>query len=216
LPTTALQALTYPATSAAPNVPADIQQLALDVEKKAVMVFASAAARTSAFTSASVTATEGMLSYLSDVNQVQFYDGSAWAPMPGQYIAATTTTSADIVQAAGANTVLTSTTFSAVSGVRYEAHFESSFQFSVGSLAIVTFRHASGSSVTTASTAVGSRMMQNVSTTKPVPVSFSRTIVATATGTYTIGVSSNFFSGSGNLTWTADTNDEMYLRVRAA
>jgi hypothetical protein len=182
-----------------------------NVRDQAVTPFATSSARSSAITSP----VEGMVSYLSDSNVLQFYDGTNWAPIPGQYIGETTITSADIVQAAGANTVLISNTFTAVSGVRYEAYFESSFLFSVGSLAILSFRHASGSSVTTSSTLVGNHMMQNVSTTKPVPVSFSRTIVASATGTYTIGVSSSFFSGSGNLSWSADTNDEMYLRIRA-
>jgi hypothetical protein len=183
-----------------------------NVRDQGVTPFASSSARSSAITAP----IEGMLSYLSDVNQVQFYDGVNWAPVPGQYISETTITSADIVQAAGANTVLISNTFTAVSGVRYEVHFESSFLFSVGSLAILSYRHASGSSVTTSSTLVGNHMMQAISTTKACPVAFSRSIVASATGTYTIGVSSSFFSGSGNLTWSADANDEMYLRIRSA
>ena len=43
-----------------------------------VMVFASSAARTSAFTAAGVTITEGMVTYLLDVNAFQVYNGTVW------------------------------------------------------------------------------------------------------------------------------------------
>ena len=53
--------------------------------QQTVMVFASSAARTSAFTAASLSPSEGMVSYLSDVNQLQVYDGSSWVtPMNAQ------------------------------------------------------------------------------------------------------------------------------------
>ena len=42
-----------------------------------VMVFASAAARTSAIASPQ----EGMISYLKDTNSTEYYSGSAWAPI---------------------------------------------------------------------------------------------------------------------------------------
>ena len=46
--------------------------------QQTVMVFASSAARASAFSAAAVTITEGMVSYLLDTNVTQFYNGSAW------------------------------------------------------------------------------------------------------------------------------------------
>ena len=46
--------------------------------QQTVMVFASSAARTSAFTTAGVTITEGMVTYLLDVNAFQVYNGTAW------------------------------------------------------------------------------------------------------------------------------------------
>lgn len=46
--------------------------------QQTVMVFASSAARTSAFSTAGVTITEGMVSYLLDTNLTEYYDGSAW------------------------------------------------------------------------------------------------------------------------------------------
>jgi hypothetical protein len=45
------------------------------LNEQTVMVFASAAARTSALTSVLA---EGMVSYLQDTNSVEVYDGSAW------------------------------------------------------------------------------------------------------------------------------------------
>jgi len=44
-----------------------------------VMVFADAAARTSAIASPQ----EGMISYLKDTNSVEYYSGSAWTPVSG-------------------------------------------------------------------------------------------------------------------------------------
>jgi hypothetical protein len=76
--TTALQAFPYPAGSDSPAGMTQILALATAVEKTVVMVFASAAARTSAFSAAGVSPTEGMLSWLSDSNWFEFYDGSNW------------------------------------------------------------------------------------------------------------------------------------------
>lgn len=79
--TTALQALPYPVGSDTPAGHTQILALATAVEKKAVMVFASSAARTSALSAASVTATEGMLCWLQDTNTYEYYTGSAWRPI---------------------------------------------------------------------------------------------------------------------------------------
>lgn len=70
--TTANQALRYPALGEAANGPVAVQNLALDVEKKLVMVFASAATRTTLLPAP----TEGMLSWLQDVNRLEVLDGT--------------------------------------------------------------------------------------------------------------------------------------------
>lgn len=146
-----------------------------------------------------------------------WWDGSAWsASLTTQHVTEATTTSGDITVAAGANTVLASVTFTAVSGVRYLVHWESTYRFTVGSQAIATFRHAAAGSVSTASTAVGNRSVFPEATADHTPFSFDRTLVASASGTYTIGVSVNFFTGSGNLFWGNNANNEMYLRVSYA
>jgi hypothetical protein len=77
-----------------------------------VMVFASAAARTSAIASPQ----EGMISYLKDTNSTEYYSGSAWVAIGGaggggkllQVVQGTTTTSTTI-----SSTSLTDTTITA-------------------------------------------------------------------------------------------------------
>lgn len=59
--------------------------------QQTVMVFASSAARTTAFASASLSPSEGMVSYLQDVNTVEVYNGSSWIELID-----VTTTSLDI------------------------------------------------------------------------------------------------------------------------
>lgn len=62
--------------------------------EQAVMVFASASARTTALP----TPSEGMVSYLTDTNATQFYDGAAWVSLiPNSLV----TAKADLVTATG-------------------------------------------------------------------------------------------------------------------
>lgn len=75
-----------------------------------VMVFASAAARTSAITSPQ----EGMISYLKDTNATEYYSGSAWAAVGGggggkvlQVVQATYSTSTSSTSTTFADTGLT-------------------------------------------------------------------------------------------------------------
>jgi hypothetical protein len=57
-----------------------------------VMVFASAAARTSAIASPQ----EGMISYLKDTNSTEYYSGSAWVAIGGGGLSSPLTTKGDI------------------------------------------------------------------------------------------------------------------------
>jgi hypothetical protein len=78
-----------------------------------VMVFASAAARTSAIASPQ----EGMFSYLKDTNSTEYYSGSAWVAVGGgggggkvlQVVNATTTTTATIASNTYADSGITAT-----------------------------------------------------------------------------------------------------------
>jgi hypothetical protein len=83
---TNLQALPYPAATAVPNVPVDIQALAVAIEPKLNMRFATAAARTSAFSAAGISPAQGMLSYRDDAGYWEYYNASAGAwRVYGQY-----------------------------------------------------------------------------------------------------------------------------------
>jgi hypothetical protein len=75
-----------------------------------VMVFASAAARTSAITSPQ----EGMISYLKDTNSTEYYSGSAWVAIGGS-------------SASGLSLVKTQAIGSGVSSVTVTGAFSSSY-----------------------------------------------------------------------------------------
>jgi hypothetical protein len=77
---------------------------------QSVMVFASAAARTSAIASPQ----EGMISYLKDTNETQFYTGSAWSNVGAG--------------AAQALTLITTTTFSNVASQAFDGIFTSTYK----------------------------------------------------------------------------------------
>jgi hypothetical protein len=146
-----------------------------------------------------------------------WWNGTAWVAVAAtQYVAEVTTTAGDISIAAGANTLLTSTSFTAMTGIRYRMTFASTYRFTVGNQAVLTLRHASGGSVTTGSTGVGSQGLFPEATADHTPVNFTRTFVATASGTYSVGVSCNFFTGSGTLFIGNNATNEMYMRVEVA
>lgn len=92
-----------------------------------VMVFASSAARTSAFSTAGVTITEGMVSYLLDVNAFQVFNGTVWVN-PNQ----NTTNSAGLecvtpTTVSGGSFVNNTVTFSNQSSVTINGIFSSAF-----------------------------------------------------------------------------------------
>jgi hypothetical protein len=79
-----------------------------------VMVFADAAARTSAIASPQ----EGMISYLKDTNSTEYYSGSAWAAIGGGG------SGGDLVR-------ITKTTFTGSSAVNIDNCFSSTYDFYV-------------------------------------------------------------------------------------
>jgi hypothetical protein len=76
-----LQAAPYPVGTDAPDGPTQIQNLAVWAARRINMIFASAAARTSAFSAAGVSAAEGMQSYRTDDDVWEEWTGSAWVPL---------------------------------------------------------------------------------------------------------------------------------------
>ncbi len=75
--TTNNQSLRVPQSTDDPNIVEDMTNLALDIEKKLVMVFNSVTDRSARLPSPQ----EGMLSYLKDNNTYEYYDGAAWTEM---------------------------------------------------------------------------------------------------------------------------------------
>lgn len=77
-----LQGGPYPPSSNAVNVPGDIQAVVNWAAPKAVMTFASAAARTAAFTAAAISPAAGMLCHRADApgtNKYEYYNATAGA-----------------------------------------------------------------------------------------------------------------------------------------
>jgi hypothetical protein len=69
-----MQGFPYPALSDAANGPVAFQNLAQAIEKRVVMVFADAAARTAAVAAP----TAGMFSFLTTTGVFEYYTGTAW------------------------------------------------------------------------------------------------------------------------------------------
>jgi hypothetical protein len=78
MPTTTAQALPYPGQGDPPNGPAQIEALALAVEPRLVMVFASSADRDNKLTAPA----SGMLCWLQSPGCYCFHDGSSWTNQP--------------------------------------------------------------------------------------------------------------------------------------
>ena len=72
MPTTSSSSLRYPSSSAAPNVPQDMQNLATDLDRKVIPSFANIAARTAAIPSPTLGQT------CSVAGVLHTYDGTAW------------------------------------------------------------------------------------------------------------------------------------------
>ncbi|MDQ1734603.1 MAG: hypothetical protein QOH56_854 [Pseudonocardiales bacterium] len=68
-------ALPYPLPSSAPNMPADMQALAVALDHKVIGSFATAAARTAAITAPNV----GDLTYRADAAAYESWNGAAWS-----------------------------------------------------------------------------------------------------------------------------------------
>lgn len=96
--TTPLQVLPVPQATDAPDGPTQMTALAKAVEQRTVMVFASAAARTAAFTAAGISPAAGMLCWRNDAggsNKFEAYDATvgSWR-VHGLYQDFTTTAAA--------------------------------------------------------------------------------------------------------------------------
>lgn len=103
MPTTsALQAIPLPDASDAANVPYAMSQAINNLEKKLVMVYATAAARDAAIPAP----VEGMAAWLQDANLLTFYDGAAWRTLSKPFDAVSTLVTASSAAIGGTETTL--------------------------------------------------------------------------------------------------------------
>jgi hypothetical protein len=173
--TTPVYAFRYPASSVSPNVPVDMQNLALDVEAKFVTVDASVSANAASITAAGLS-----------------------SGTPRGRLASSTRAGASATFTA--ETILDSSSFTAVSGRRY------SLSMAVGMVGVAAtngtsytkrVRYASGGTVTTAGT-LASSVTSGIATSgnfephQPVYGEF----VAPSSGTFTIGWSAQSAGGT--------------------
>lgn len=80
----------YPQSSDDPDVPSDMQALAVAIDKRVMGVYNTSSDRD---TKTASILQEGLFAYLKDSNSVTYYDGAAWQPYPAAYPAITSGTS---------------------------------------------------------------------------------------------------------------------------
>lgn len=155
--------------------------------------------------------------YETDTKLQYAYDGTSWRPMAGQWIDGVVNTAGDTSQAAGNNAIMASRSFTAVAGTRYRVVYQSTFRFTnSSSSSLLALKHVSGGSITTGATSFRAREIWSTVTSDHQPLTMEGTFVATASGTYTVGFSSNFFSGTGTLFHGANTSSEQAIDIFAA
>lgn len=218
--TTALQSAPYPVGSTdAPDGPAQILALANWAEKKVVQVFATAAARTSAFSAAGVTPTEGMISWLQDLNRHEYVNSAgAWTPMPGTRLLSGSFSTDLASGAAGAEAVGYSQSAALVSGQRYKVAVILLLNIGAAGVAGVRVRFSTGTVTTSSTTAEPPSMQVPLATTGTAgraTCDFEFEITAPTTATYNIAVGLLTTSGSGQLTAVGTTTVSI-VRVTAA
>lgn len=86
------------------------------LQEQTVMVFATAAARDTALSTAK---SEGMVTFQKDTDQLTFYTGLAWIPVPGSEIAYAEKTADELNFTTVANIAGLTVTYTAVNGVKY-------------------------------------------------------------------------------------------------
>jgi hypothetical protein len=82
----------------------------LNTYNRGVFVFADAAARTSAFSSAGIKLTEGWFIYLTGTNSTEYYDGAAWVAVAAANVISTVASASSIAVTAPGTYLLTGTT----------------------------------------------------------------------------------------------------------
>lgn len=214
--TTALQGLPYPVGATdAPDGPAQILALAQAAEKRLVMVFATAAARTAALTAAGVTAAEGMVSWLQDVDRHEKYTGAAWVPLTGRLKpnSGSTSFASDLNSTGASEAVGYSAPYSLVSGRTYRVWVKLYASISVAGIGQAVVRYSTAA-LSTASTAAGTvQIRMDVAGGSGQQHAFGWVeFTAPSTATYNLGLGVRSSLGGGNFS-ALGTSDPTSIRV---
>lgn len=114
--------------------------------------------------------------------------------LPGSNVGYQSSTAGDYSIAAGAHSLVQNITVSLIGGVTYRVSYETDVSGGSGSSLMHLKHSAVGGALSTGSTSLGIRWVNMGSL---IPVFMSRNFTPPTTGTYVIGGSLNFFSGSG-------------------
>jgi hypothetical protein len=134
----------------------------------------------------------------------------------GQYVGGAFLNTGDLSQAAGTNAIMMSKTISAVNGQQYRVVYQSTHRFTnTGSTSVMQLKHVSGASITTAAANFRTREIWSLVTSEHNTLVIEGIFTATATGNYTVGLASNFFSGTGTLFHGSSGNNEQSLDIFA-
>jgi len=155
---------------------------------------------------------EGELSYLSDSDVYEWYNGTAWVPLSKGYVGE----SARIVNSAGftnATEIITdSITFTSLGPtIRYKLSFYGNCQSTVGNDAVsIRFRYQAGAALTIAGTQFDISELTMPTIVRSFPLVRSRTVTGIAAGQTTIGVGMIRVLGTGTLTSTGAAGQVNY------
>ena len=171
------------------------------VRDQLVTPFADAATR-----NAQVTApVEGIYAYLSDINELTFWDGAAWDRNEEYKFVGRALQTASIISTNAGGHVETFTatamiTATLVAGSTYKAHYEGAASGTAGDRGVMRLRYKAGATVDAAGTVLdgGLKTTSIGSTASYISVSVGGTFVAPSSAQYTVGVSMDWSSGGAN------------------
>lgn len=207
-----LQAAPYPVSTDAPDGPAQILALAQWARTRVGQVYASAAARTSAFSAAGISAAEGMISYLQDVDRWEWHDGTNWVPFPGTRIATASSTGSVTTTGTTETTVLTASGVQLYSGRRYRVQLTARVDVSAAPTTWGVAVKASANAPAILATADGSTSA--ASGTGQQTYTWSEDFTATGTGTATITATVTKTTGAGDVTLRGPNSSPVGMSLR--
>jgi hypothetical protein len=156
----------------------------------------------------------------TDTGLRYWWNGTVWRLVPGQLIATNVRTAGSQTIAAGSLLIVQSITLNVIANQPYLVTWESRANTTVAANGhILSFRAASGASVTTTSPGVdqGPRGFTVGAASQPNHTSHSGIWTPASSGQFTVGILWNFFSGSGTTTVFGDNSTDCgILRVFSA